>query len=241
MKPLALAVPARDLGRARIRDFGEALIRRLESIEKRLSAKEPHREVVPPVVLSAERALLARLDSQTGDAVTLERQRIRDRALDEEYFRRELAPGRVTYQGVVTEQLRAATDTWVMTFPAVAAGDNRHAVRQVATRELWLRTRPRINVWYSSPVGSTNTFNFRFVIRCFGAGSGMVSNVVTLDWSPAGPAVANTVQFTSATTGIIFPSSPFGVVQLRLGRLGGDANANDLDVLLALVIFEEVA
>lgn len=174
-----------------------------------------------------------------GDATSFQRQRVTNQALDETYFKVALAAGLQPYEGVVTEPKNG--DAIVMRFPAAAAGTNAHAQRTVESRALWPKTRPRVSVWYTSATGSTNTFNLRFVLRVFGNGSTMTNSVFVTDFSPAGPAVAGDVKFISCVGGGVFPTSPFGVAQFRLGRLGGDANANGLDILLAVVTLEEVA
>lgn len=178
-------------------------------------------------------------DLLAADPVTLERKRIRQRAADEEYFRREIRPGASTYEGTVTESMNTGV---VMRFPAAGAGTNAHASIVTEGRELWARTRPCLKLWFTSPGGSTNTFNVRFVVRVFPqdalASSGLVFST---DFSPAGPAVANTVQCVSLVGGAILPAIMPVPVQLRVGRMGGDANANALDILLAVVTFEESA
>lgn len=178
-------------------------------------------------------------DVLAADAVTLERQRVLQRAIDEVYFKVRMAAGLVVYEGVVTEPKNG--DEVVSRFPAAALGVNAHMQRSVEARDLWPRTRPRVYVFYTSPVGDVKTFNLRFVLRCFGPGSTTVNSIFVTDFSPAGPAVANTVQRATCVGGAVFPSSPFGVAQWRLGRLGGDANPNDLDILLAVVTLEETA
>ena len=240
MKPVAMGTPERDLGWAEIRPLAENLIQELERQAKKIQALERRAgEAAPPAVGLAEaRRLLARLPLRTADAVTLERQRILHRAIDEAYFRVPIAPGAALYEGgVVTEVLN--NDAWAMRFPAGATGA---ADVQVPTRELWVGTRPRIDVWYTSPVGSTANFDFRFGLWVHGPDLTTTYAPPLVSWTAPGPAVANTVLKTSAViTSSRFPTSPYGVTRLRLGRLTGDANANARDVLAAVVIFEEVA
>lgn len=179
-------------------------------------------------------------DILAGDSVTLENKRKLLRALDETYFRVDIAAGDgVDEVGTITYP--KVGDEVVRRFPVAAAGVNQNVQRSVAARDLWVKTVPRLYLWYSSPVGSTNTFSIRFVLRCFGDGSGMTSGVFVTDFAPPGPAIAGKVQRATVKGGAVFPSSPFGVAQFRYGRLGGDANANDLDVLLAQVVMEESA
>lgn len=165
-----------------------------------------------------------------------ERERTLLRALDETYLTFSLAPGRVTYTGAVTEPVNGEID--VMRFPD---GASTFARTTQPTRQLWAATRPRLTVWYTSPIGDTSNFTFRWVFRTFGAGSTTSNTVFTVDFSAPGPAVANTVQTVSVVGTAKFPSSPFGVTHVLLGRLGAaDANNRDLDVLLATITMEEI-
>lgn len=175
-------------------------------------------------------------DSLAGDTVTLENKRKLIRVIDETYFKVELGAGYCSYEGAAVDAKNG--DALVMQFPAGAAT---RAYRHVVARQLWVGTRPRIEVWYSAPGGSVTPFNMGFVFRCFGVASSTVNVTGTLDWTPAGPAAAGTVMYTTAVMGATMPSSPFGVVQIRLtrNRLANDANVNALDVLLAVVTFEE--
>lgn len=186
-------------------------------------------------------ARLGVLDRQveSGDAVPFEVKRAVQRAIDETYFKAEIAAGVGVYEGTVTEPKNG--DEVVMRFPAAAAGTNAHVQHSVAARPLWVRTRPRLWIWYTSPVGSTNAFSIRFVLRVFGSGSTSVNNIFTVDFIARGPAAAGGILSATAVGSAIFPTSPYGVAQLRVGRLGGDANPNDLDILLAQVIMEEIA
>lgn len=174
-------------------------------------------------------------DAARTETSRLEVQRVRDRALDEEYFRRELAAGRVAYEGTVTEPLNG--NVVCMRF---AAGAEAHAQKTVLLRDLWPRTRPRLTLWYTSPVGSTATFTVRFRIRPFPAGGTTTSSGIFVDFTPAGPAVANTVMTATVVIAGAMPSVQAPML-LRVGRLAGDANANDLDILLAVITLEEVA
>ena len=234
MKPAKLSTPDRDVGRPSIQPLMRGLIDRIESIEQRLAKQDGS----PAVSLQAERSLLSRLDVHAGDAVTLEQKRIMRRALDEEYFRRELSAGHVVYEGAVAEVKNG--DETCMRFVPAAAGVNAHAQLTVEGRALWARTRPRLSVWFTSDANGTALFSFRFVVRAFPAGGSTTSAVFVTDFTAAGPAAAGTVLSATVVGGAIMPALQ-GPVQIRVGRLGGDANANNLDVLLAVVAFEEVA
>lgn len=241
MKAAGLQVPARDLGLPSIRPLAEALIKRLESLEARLAAQNlPVGSPVPPVHLGAERALLSRLESRTADAVTLERQRIRDRTIDELALSVELAPGNVTYVLGGADAVNNNAD--VMQLPVTAAGVNPMAKRTVKLRDLWPRTRARLTMWYTSPGGSTNAFDLRFQLRHYP--DAILTSGATLIFStqftPAGPAVANTVLKTTVVGASVLPSLT-GPLRFSITRIGADANANALDILLAVVTLEEVA
>lgn len=175
----------------------------------------------------------------TADPITLERQRGRDRALDETYFREQLSQGRVHYTGTGAAAMNGNAP--VMRFPAAVLGT---ASVMVPARELWVGTRPTITIWYTSPVGAVAAFNLRFIAFTFGAGSTTTAPLLDVFWTPPGPAVANTILTSKATITVgRFWSSPYGVVKFQLVRHqpGVDANPNDLDVLLATVTLEEVA
>lgn len=173
-----------------------------------------------------------------GDATSFQRQRVLLRAVDETYFKVPLGSGYCAYEGAIVETKNG--DAFVMQFPA---GAPTRANRQVESRALWALTRPRLDVWYSSPGGNVAAFNFGFVVRVYGAGSTTVNNVMTVDWTAPGPAAAGGVLKTTVVGTARFPASPFGVSHFRLvrNRLANDANPNALDVLLAVVTMEEVA
>lgn len=178
-------------------------------------------------------------DVMASDAVPLEVKRVFQRAIDETYFKAEIAAGTGVYEGAVTEPKNG--DEVVMRFPAAAAGTNAHVQRSVAARPLWVKTRPRLWIWYTSPVGSKLAFSIRFVLRVFGLASTTTNSVFTVDFTTLGPAAAGGILTATAVGSAIFPTSPYGVAQIRVGRLGGDANPNDFDLLLAQVTFEEIA
>lgn len=174
-----------------------------------------------------------------GDTVPLERKRALLRAVDETYFIVDIAAGDGVDEATITYPKNG--DVIVRRIADAAAGTNTNFQRSVSTRKLWPGTIPRLNLWYTSPVGSTAAFSLRFVLRVFGAGAGMNSAVFVVDFTAPGPAVAGTEAFISVKGGGLFPTSPYGIAQFRLGRLGGDANANDLDILLAQFVMEEQA
>lgn len=175
-------------------------------------------------------------DALAADAVSLERERILQRALDEVYFRVDLVHSNVLYGGAAATANNA--DARVMRFPDAGGFAN----MTVRTRDLWVATRPKLIVDYTSPVGSTANFDLAFVLFPFGPTGTTTATTLSVSWSAPGPAVANDILRTQGTiTSGRFPSSPLGSVRCRLERLGTDANANDLDVLIAVVVFEETA
>lgn len=178
-------------------------------------------------------------DNLAGDTIPLEKKRSLLRAVDETYFIVDLAAGDGVDEAAITYPKNG--DVIVRRIADAAAGTNTNFQRTVSARKLWPGTIPRLNLWYTSPVGSTATFSLRFVLRVFGVAGGMTSSVFVVDFTPPGPAVANTDMFVSVKGGSMFPTSPYGVAQFRLGRLGGDANANDLDIVLAQFVMEEQA
>jgi hypothetical protein len=180
-------------------------------------------------------------DNLSADAVSLEEKRVLVRAVDETYFTVDLAPGLMIYEGGLITTPKNG-NIFAARFPATAAGTNPSAYKTVSARKLWPRTVPRLKLWYTSPVGSVNTFSVRFVLWVIGAGAlTSTAAVFATDMLVPGPTIANTETFATVKGGAMFPSSPFGGAEFRIGRLGGDANANDLDILLAQVVMEESA
>jgi hypothetical protein len=177
-------------------------------------------------------------DVAAGDSIPLERERVRLRAIDENYFSLGLMPGLVYYEGGAAEVRNTAGDALMM---RLAAGVTLNfAARQTWARKLWVRTTPRILFWYTSPGGAVTNFDLRFSLKVFGTSSGLTSSVFATDFSVPGPAIANSGPlFASVLGGAVIPASPFGILQARLIRRGTDANANALDVLGAIVQFQE--
>lgn len=173
-----------------------------------------------------------------SDAVTLERQRVRDRAIDELYFRLPMEPGvGATFAGITVD-----TATYSMTVMDMPAGAVSAYRRTFPVRGLWPRTTARLNLWYTSPVGSTNAFSLRFLARQAGAGTVLtaLSAVFSHDFTVPGPAVANTIlKTTYRVTGAVL-SSP-DLFAYTFARLAPDANANALRIVYGEVILEEAA
>jgi hypothetical protein len=245
VKPVHLGTPERDLGWAEIRPLAENLIQELERQAKKIQALERSRpglaEPSRPGGLAEARRLLTNLAMRTADTVTLERQRVLHRALDEEYFRRDLAPGMVTYEVGAADAANGLTA--VMRLPAAAAGTFPMLHRTCRMNALVARTRPRLTMWYTSTVGSTANFDLRFQVRLHAIGAlttAAGSLVFSTQLLAPGPAVANTILSATVVGGAIMPAIP-APVRLSVARIGGDPNVNALDILLAVVTFEEIA
>ena len=178
-------------------------------------------------------------DSLRADAVRLEQGRILGRAVDEVYFRVELEPGQGVLSGAATV-IDATTYAFTFEdFPA-AAGTNRR--RNVRRKDLWPRTLIRMNVWYTSPVGSTNTFAIGVRVRQLGTGMSLATPALVANPTAnvPGPAVANDVLFATLTTTVALLPAP-EVVGLSFTRNAPDANANALRVILVEFVCQEVA
>lgn len=237
MKPAKLSTPNRDVGRPSIQPLMRGLIDRIESIEQRLARQNG----APAISLQAERVLLSMLDAHAGDAVTLEQKRILSRALDEVYFRVDLASGLLIYEGGAANAINQNAAVARLPHGAAAPANNSFGHRAVGFRDHWALTRPRLNLWYTSPVGSTAAYDLRFQLRMFAIGGTTAPSMIfSVQLTPAGPAVANTVLFTTIVGTALVPALP-APLRLTLLRLGGDANVNDLDIVLGVVVFEEVA
>jgi hypothetical protein len=177
-------------------------------------------------------------DNKAADPISFAQQRVRNSAMDEMYFGAEIRPAAAVYVGTgAADGMNSFAP--VMVLPA---GVLSSASMNVAARQLWVKTRPQVTIWYTATVGSTNTFNFRFVAVFFGAGGTTTGPFWDVAWTAPGPAVANVILTTQVViTSGVFLSSPFGVVRFQIQRQGPDANANDLQILLASVKLQEVA
>lgn len=185
---------------------------------------------------------LTQPDADRTSTALFERERVLQRALDEEYFQRSLEPGRVTYEaGGLDAQSGAFAE--VMRLPIAAVGTFPQVHRTARMGALYPRTRPRLTMWYTSPVGSTATFDLRFQLRVYPAGnltSAIGNRLFNTTFTPAGPAVADTILTTTVVGGAIMSSIP-SPIRLTVARIGGDPNVNSLDILLAVITFEEIA
>lgn len=179
-------------------------------------------------------------DLLAGDTVPLERKRALLRAIDETYFAVDIGPWCQVYDGGAPTIVK--NGNLLVTRFAAAAGANVHQLRTVSARNLWPKTVPRLNLWYTSPGASTATFTVRFALWTVGPGAlTSLAAVFAVDLLAPGPAIANTEMFATIKGGAAFPSMPFGGAEFRIGRINGDANANALDIILAQIVMEESA
>jgi len=217
----------------RLREAEERIVARIHELEKWRALKEG-RPAPPPPSLPP---MLPQRQPKAPGAV-LASQRTMQRAFDEEYFRAHLQPGNAVYYFGAAAGGSASADA--MQFPDGAATI---ASCQVEEREHWVGTQPKVEIWYTSPVGNVATFDLTFLLLFFGAGGTTAGATRSGVWSPPGPAVAGTILKTQfLLTGGRAPSSPYGFCRLYLSRNGvADANNGQLDVLLALVTMEERA
>lgn len=173
-------------------------------------------------------------DVKAGDAVTLERERIRRRATDELYYSMVLAPG----TGGEGPAIDATTEFHSFILPAAALTPI-HSTRPL--RSLWARTRVRVTAWVWTGGGVPGTFTLRLNVAQTGDGFAV--------GAPAYP-VFNQDFTVTPTTGVIkkvmfngagtINSSPGELVKVYLARLN-DGNANGLFLACALIEFLEAA
>lgn len=178
-------------------------------------------------------------DVDAVGASTLTPQRVRDRLIQEMYFRVPLEAGKGIVQGGPTVVDAA---TYGFTFEDIPAGVVTALRVGEGLRDLWPRTLIRVNVWYTSPVGSTNLFTFGIRLRQVAVGQLLSAPtvVVNQNWTAPGPAVANTALFTTfVASAVTLPAA--AMCNLTLVRIGPDANANALRFIRADFIFQEVA
>lgn len=237
MRPVSLGTPERDLGWAEIRPLAGNLIQELERQAKKIQELERQagRRESPPAGLAEARRLLSRLSLRTGDTVTLERQRVLHRAIDEVYFWVEIEPGAGALLGTSTVD---ATSFTFEDFPAAATTARRRTRRLLG---LWPKTRVRLHLWYTSPVASTNLFTVGFSVRQVGVGTVLTASTLsaTATATPPGPGVINDILYTTLTaTGDFRPALP---VCLFTVFRQPDANANAFRFILAAFELEEVA
>lgn len=186
-------------------------------------------------------ATLARApqDVERFDASRFEVDRATARALDKVYFRLPVEPGAVpTFGAVVVDALTYSSP--VMDLPAGALSGFR---RTSVLHDMWPKTVAVLSLWYTSPVGSTATFNLVFNGRQIGVGLNLTGYAVAFSsgtFAIPGPAVANDVLKTTFIAPAALLSSP-ELVAFTLARLGPDANANALRIVFGEIVLREVA
>lgn len=234
MKALQFIPPGRD-----VNDLLERLLDRVESEHEtveNLATEMDLDDVVRDLDLSDEKQLLGELRQKSGDAVELQRQRILGKILDELYFRVLIEPGVGTLLG--TSTIAATGFSWE-DFPPLVVTARRRTVRMPA---LWPRCRTRLNLWYTSSVGSTNTFNIRFNVRQLATGMLVTAPALLFSdtFTVPGPAVANTVLFATYRDPTPWLPAPELAV-FSILRAGPDANLNDFRFIAAEFVLEEAA
>jgi hypothetical protein len=176
-------------------------------------------------------------DVDNVGSARFEKDRVLHRAVDEVYFRVEIPAG----EGVINGG-PGALDTTNFAFEdwpaAVVTG--RRRVRRM--RSLWPKVRTRMNLWYTSDVGSTNNFSVRFNIRQLATGMLLTAPALLFSttFNAPGPAVANTVLFITQVDATPWLPAP-ELCEFSVLRIGPDANANAFRFILAEFVLEEVA
>lgn len=193
---------------------------------------------IPPLAPEEEQRLLSNVMQAEEDPLRVQRQRTLATALDEAYFHAILSPGNAVFPGAVAAPvLNGAAEA--IGFPAAGGGI---ATTNHESRELWVATRPRMYVWYTSDLAGTANFTVNGQVIVFGAGGTTAGVARSSTWTMRGPAVAGDVMMSTSILGTVkMPSSPTGVVRVFFARPAADTNANALQVLLAAVVFEETA
>jgi len=176
-------------------------------------------------------------DVEKAGTARMEKDRVLHRALDERYFRVEMEPGVGGLRGT------SVVDSTAFTYEDFPPGAITVRRRTRATSDLWPKCGVRLNVWYTSPVGSIAPFTVNFNVRQLGAGVNLTAPSLAINptFTVPGPAVANDVLFATyrATDGVILPA--LGVCQFSLRRSGPDGNPNDFRFIFAVFVLEEVA
>lgn len=173
-------------------------------------------------------------DVKAGDAVTLERERIRQRATDELYYSMVLAPG----SGGEGPAIDITTEFHSFILPAAALTPI-HSTRPL--RALWARTRVRVTAWVWTGGGVPGTFTLRLNAAQTGDGFAVGApaySVFNQDFTvtPLTGKITK-VMFNAAGT---INSSPGELVKIYLARLN-DGNGNALNLPCALIEFLEAA
>lgn len=173
-----------------------------------------------------------------GDRLRGNLRAIESHLTDDHYVRR-FTPGDFTLDaaGVTQVNIPAATPRW----PALEFADGVLA-RASASFEKpseWRSGKFRARFWYTSPVGSTN--NFQFGIRLAAVRGTEVlpgTDLLVLSTTYAGPAVANTVIKTAwiySTSSLGADDELFTFQFFRDGANAADTNTNVLHVLYGKV------
>ena len=235
MKAVALELPqteVRDVAQ-RLYEVERSFGQRLYEVEKRQAEREGR-----PVPSRPEPPQPPQDLPQRSPGAERERQRTLLRAIDELYFRVEIEPGQGALDGASVIDATAVG----FNFEDFPAGANTSRRRNVRRRDLWPKTLVRMNVWYTSPVGSTATFNLAMRVRQLGTGMslGTPALVSAVNALVPGPAVAGDILFATMVSTVALLPAP-EVVGFSFASIVGGTNVNALRWILAEFVCQEVA
>lgn len=169
----------------------------------------------------------------------LESRRTTSEALGEVYFEHFWEPGDGTLSGTTTS---AVDNFGYVEFPDAATSSWKKTWR---ARSRWGRCGIYAKLWYTSPAGSTNTFDITFGARMISEGGNVGATFhipFTTTASIAGPAVAKDVKTWEYVNPAVLVAPLHDLWSLRLNRSGAaDANNGALWVLGLYVKLTEPA
>lgn len=173
-----------------------------------------------------------------GEVDDLESRRTVSEALGEVYFEEFWEPGDGTYLSCTPS---AAENLGHLEFPDALTSSWKKSWK---LRSRWNRCGIYAKLWYTSPAGSTNTFNITFGGRQLSAGGNLGTPAVTFTAtaSIAGPAVARDVKTWEYVNNGALLAGFYDLLSLRINRDGAvDANNGALWVLGLYVKLTESA
>ena len=238
MKSISYELPQPEIDlEKRLREAEGRLAKRIYDLEKWRAQKEG-RTLPPPPNLPP---VLPPLTKAPGAA--LARQKALSRVLDEMYFKVDLDAGNTVFEGGAAATQN--THLWTMRFPDVVGAAA--ASRTTGARELWVGTTPVVELTYTCPFAGVATFGITARLLYFGPGINMnilgAGSFASVTFTVPGPAAANDILTARCRFPSRFLASPYGGVRFLLVRnlSTNDANANDLDIILARFVMEETA
>jgi hypothetical protein len=173
-------------------------------------------------------------DQDSAAALATQSQRALKAAADELYFQVVLAPG----SGGEGPAIDVTTEFHSFILPAAALTPV-HSTRPM--RALWPKTRVRVTTWTWTGGGVPGTFSMRLNVAQTGDGFGVGAPaypVFNSDFTIS--PVMNVVKKTVWNAAGIINSSPGELLKVYIARKN-DGNANVLNLMCALVEFQEVA